>query len=207
MQGVSLDIALDHLDSVLRTRIALNAPGRIFVRAGVVGCGGGALLLPGGSFTGKTTLVAALVRAGAVYYSDEFALLDDDGLIHPYPSHAERFGGIAGDEPVPIRAVVATTYRPGTEWAPRALSTADGALALLGNAVTALYRPAEAMQVITQRRRGRRPSRRATAAKPNRSRRFSSPSSKPEPPDHARRRAAGRPAAGRRALAATAISH
>ena len=67
----------------------------------MVGCGGGALLLPGGSFTGKTTLVGALVRAGAVYYSDQYALLDEDGLIHPYPCHVERFGGSAGDEPVP----------------------------------------------------------------------------------------------------------
>jgi hypothetical protein len=72
------------------------------------------------------------------------------GLIHPYPSHVERFGGSGGDEPVPIRAAVATTYRPGAEWAPRTLSTADGALALLGNAVGALYRPAEAMQLITR---------------------------------------------------------
>ena len=150
MKGVSLDIALDHLDSVLRTRIALNAPGRIFIRAGVVGCGGGALFSPVGSFTGKTTLVAALVRAGAAYYSDQYALLDEDGLIHPYPCHVERFGGSAGDEPVPIRAAVADDLSPRDQMGPRALSTADGALALLGNAVTALYRPAEAMQVIAE---------------------------------------------------------
>jgi hypothetical protein len=149
LQGVFLDIALDHLDSVLRTRIALNAPGRTFVRAGVVGLDSGTVLLPGGSFTGKTTLVGALVRAGAAYYSDEFAVLDDDGLVYPYPNDPESLGGTAGDQPLPIRAVITTTYRPGAEWAPRALSTSDGALALLGNAVTALYRPAEAMQVIT----------------------------------------------------------
>jgi hypothetical protein len=32
---------------------------------------------------GKTTLVVALLRAGAHYYTDDFALLDGDGLVHP----------------------------------------------------------------------------------------------------------------------------
>ena len=41
-------------------------------------------MLPAPSFGGKTTLVAALVRAGAIYYSDEFAVLDEQGFVHPY---------------------------------------------------------------------------------------------------------------------------
>ena len=35
---------------------------------------------------GKTTLVVALLRAGAHFYTDDFALLDGDGLVHPYPN-------------------------------------------------------------------------------------------------------------------------
>ena len=35
--------------------------------------------------TGKTTLVKALVEAGATYYSDEFAVLDKEGQVQPYP--------------------------------------------------------------------------------------------------------------------------
>ncbi len=31
--------------------------------------------------TGKTTLVKAMVEAGATYYSDEFAVLDKEGLV------------------------------------------------------------------------------------------------------------------------------
>ena len=58
----------------------------MFVHAGVVAVDGRALLLPGGSFTGKTTLVAALLRAGAQYGSDEYAVLDEAGLVLPaYP--------------------------------------------------------------------------------------------------------------------------
>src|ERR671929_229610 len=53
--------------------------------AGVVGWQGRAILIPGRSFSGKSTLVAALVRAGATYYSDEFAVLDERGRVHPFP--------------------------------------------------------------------------------------------------------------------------
>ena len=57
----------------------------VFLHAGVVGWGGRALLLPGRSFAGKSTLVEALVRAGAIYYSDEYAVLDLQGGSTPSP--------------------------------------------------------------------------------------------------------------------------
>ena len=41
-------------------------------------------MIPGSSFSGKTTLVRALVDAGAVYYSDEFAALDETGRVFRY---------------------------------------------------------------------------------------------------------------------------
>src|ERR687894_479249 len=50
----------------------------------VVARGGRALVRPGPSLSGKTTLVAALVRSGAAYLSDEFAVLDPEGRVHPY---------------------------------------------------------------------------------------------------------------------------
>src|SRR5215467_11147446 len=56
----------------------------LFVHAGVVGWRGLAIVIPGRSHTGKSTLVAELVLRGAVYYSDEFAVLDDTGKVHPY---------------------------------------------------------------------------------------------------------------------------
>ena len=56
---------------------------RIAERAAKV-CGHG-IMLPGYSFAGKTTLVAEFVRAGALYYSDEYAVLDRDRFAHPYP--------------------------------------------------------------------------------------------------------------------------
>src|SRR5918997_1140655 len=76
---------LGGLDSGLRAVVALHARDRVFIHAGVVARGGRALILPGSSLSGKTTLVAALVRSGAAYYSDEFAVLDAEGRVHPYP--------------------------------------------------------------------------------------------------------------------------
>src|SRR6202158_4766995 len=84
------------LESDLQLYVAENAPHRLFVHAGVVGWRGNAIIIPGSSFTGKRTLVAALVGAGAPYYSDEYAILDRRGRVHPYPKPLSiRAGGRA----------------------------------------------------------------------------------------------------------------
>src|SRR5262249_38532870 len=66
--------ALDALETDLGFYVANNAHNRVFVHAGVVGWQGRAILIPGKSYSGKSTLVAALLRCGATYYSDEFAV-------------------------------------------------------------------------------------------------------------------------------------
>jgi hypothetical protein len=80
-----VDQLLDMLESELQLYVAEWAPGRVFVHAGTVAWRGGAVLVPGRSFSGKSTLVAALLRAGATYYSDEYAVLDEQGRVWPYP--------------------------------------------------------------------------------------------------------------------------
>jgi len=105
------------------------------------------------------------VRAGAVYYSDEFAVVNRDGLIVPFPKplsirdddgwnqtdHAvESFGGAAGEAPVPVGMIVITSYQPGARWQPRRLSAGAGAMRLLEHAVPAQERPDEVMQAIRQ---------------------------------------------------------
>ena len=61
---MDLNEALDLIESDLHLRIAERARGRVFVHAGVVGWRDRAIVIPGRTFSGKTTLVAALVRAG-----------------------------------------------------------------------------------------------------------------------------------------------
>ncbi len=73
--------ALDVLDTTLIQRMQnLHA-----VHAGAVLIGDRALLVAGGSHSGKSSLVAELLRRGAACFSDEYALIDAAGLVHAYP--------------------------------------------------------------------------------------------------------------------------
>jgi hypothetical protein len=157
-----LRVALHIFDAQLRAYIALHSPNRIFVHAGAVGHRGRAIVIPGKSFSGKTTLVAELVRAGATYYSDEYAVLDESGLVHPYAkplsirvdhgvgiNHAvESLGGAPGTEPLPLGLIVLSQYLPGATWEPQPLSSGEAVLAMLSNTVPAQDRPEETMHAL-----------------------------------------------------------
>jgi len=155
-------MALMMMDTQLEGYVALHSPDFIFVHAGVVAVGNHAIVMPGLSFSGKTTLVTALVEAGAVYYSDEFAVLDESGRVHPYPRrltvrspggptvdrYVEELGGIPGAQPLPVGLVVATQYVPQAEWDPSELSVGAGALAVFEHAVPARDRPEQTLRAI-----------------------------------------------------------
>ena len=160
---LDLRLALGILDAELRMYIALHAPDHVFVHAGVVGIGERAIVLPGRSFAGKTTLVAALVQAGAEYWSDEYAVLDADGLVHPYPKPLsvrinatrateerpiESLGGRAGDRPLPVALIAFTSYRPGVAWAVRPCTAGEGAVKLLEHSVAARSRPEQVLAAV-----------------------------------------------------------
>jgi len=160
-----IDQTLSHLESWLRLTVAAKARRRVFVHAGVVGWRGRALVLPGRSCSGKTTLVAALVRAGATYFSDEYAVLDANGRVHAFPKplsirqydgrgmqkcSAQSLGGKTATRSLPVGLVVVTRYRQGAHWRPRKISPAEGLLALLANAPTALTRSEDAMSTLKQ---------------------------------------------------------
>ena len=86
--------------------VAERAPEHLFVHAGVVGWEGHAIVMPGASFAGKTTLVQAWLDAGATYYSDEFAVLDRAGRVHPFARPlAIRDGSTAVTRRVPVAAL------------------------------------------------------------------------------------------------------
>ncbi|MBK9241729.1 MAG: hypothetical protein IPL75_16105 [Acidobacteria bacterium] len=142
---------------------ALRAQNCVFLHAGVVGWRGRALIIPGRSMTGKTTLVSALVRAGAGIYSDEFAVLDKAGQVHPYPvplsvrgtagepgvrTPVESLGGQAGTGPLPLGLIVVTRYAPTATWCPLPLSPAVALLACMDNAVAAQREPESTMPIL-----------------------------------------------------------
>ena len=157
------EIAIGVFDSMLRGHIASVAPDRVFVHAGVVSHEGRAIILPGHSVSGKTTLVVALVEAGAAYISEEYAVLDEQGRVHPYPrplsirapghprgvgTPVEDLGGVVAQGPLPVGVVAVTSYRPGARWNPRRLSPAAGALAVLEHTIAARERPAESLAAV-----------------------------------------------------------
>ena len=170
-RSMDLGEVIQAFESDLQSFVALTARTRLFVHAGVVGWRGRAIVLPGKSFSGKTTLVAALVKAGATYYSDEYAVFDSRGRVHPYPRPlgirdgkrgrlgrypVERLGGFPGGKPLPVGLVVVSEYKPGARWRPRVLSPGQAALALLANTVSARFQPREALATL-KRAVGRAP--------------------------------------------------
>jgi hypothetical protein len=161
-----LEETLKALELDLEQYIVDRAPRRTFVHAGVVGWNGQAIVIPGRSFSGKSSLVKAFVQAGASYYSDEFAVLDERGRVHPYPVplfmrpgadgapsmkyRAEELGGVAGVGPLPVGLVLITRYVSGTRFRPRPLSAGRAVLGLLAHTLPARRRPGRALDALTQ---------------------------------------------------------
>jgi hypothetical protein len=159
-----LDVLLDAFEDHAKIQTAWRAQRVLFVHAGVIGWQGRGIVMPGRSGVGKTTLVRALIAAGAEYYSDEFAILDANGRVHPYPRPlsirtgeargtpcpAEKIGARIGTTPLAIDLIVSTEYRRGARWRPRALSPAEALLALMANTVAARQHPQLTLPFLRQ---------------------------------------------------------
>jgi hypothetical protein len=160
-----LKLILDQLARDLMVHVANHAPDRVFVHAGVVGWQGHALVLPGASFAGKTTLVAELVRAGAIYYSDEYAVLDERGQVHPYARDlqirgtggseqravaVEDLNGSTGAAPLSVSHVVFAEYVECGRWSPEPVSAGMAVLEMLRHTVPVQRTPARAMATLAR---------------------------------------------------------
>jgi hypothetical protein len=66
--------------------VPLNGRDFVYLHAGVVGTEDGAVLLPGAQNAGKSSLVAALLREGFDYLSDELGPIDPiTSRVYPFP--------------------------------------------------------------------------------------------------------------------------
>jgi hypothetical protein len=165
-QPLELDVAIALLDSQLRIEIARRASDWTFIHAGCVAVGERALVLPGLSFAGKTTLVKALIEQGATYLSDEYAPLDAEGRVHPYPkplsirppgaqrtavpvatteTAAVALGAEVGERAVEVGLIAALRYVPGAPWDPEPLTPSQGALVLLSHSARVRDQPERAL--------------------------------------------------------------
>ncbi len=138
---------VDAFERRSRRTLAALVTEPVFVHAGVVAWKGRAILLPGASLAGKSTLVRELVRAGATYYSDEFAPLDAYGLVRPFATALQvrdgrsrevrltpaAMGCRVGRRPIRVGLVVLTRFRQGARFRPRPLSRSRAAIELLRN--------------------------------------------------------------------------
>ena len=161
-RSMQLNEVLDALESDLQLYVADTARRRLFVHAGVVGWNGRAIVIPGRSHSGKSTLVAALLEAGATYYSDEYAVFDEQGRVHPYAKRLtlrhesgwragklqyEHDGGV-GVKPLPVGLVVITNHRAGARWRPSPMSQAKAVMALLTHTVSVRRQPKRALAIL-----------------------------------------------------------
>ena len=166
---VNLEAVLARFEDHATLAMAEHCREYLFVHAGAVGWRGRAIVLPGRTHAGKTTLVRALVQAGAVYYSDEFALLDAQGRVHPYarppvvrdapgtrgrPVDMASLAGRPGTAPLRIGMIVVTRYQAGARWRPRRLTAGQGLLALLDSTVAARSDPALVVPLLRRAAQG-----------------------------------------------------
>ena len=146
------DWAFQLLGSQIRLTVAEFAPKHVFVHAGVVSVGGKAIVIPAKSFKGKTTLTAELVKRGAVYYSDEYAVVDQEGNIFPFAKDlsmrgiiddrtqveipVESIGGTIGTLPITAGLIIITEYSVKARWRPKPVTSGQGFLELINHTVS-----------------------------------------------------------------------
>jgi hypothetical protein len=157
-QTAATDTMLSHLE----LWVAEHARRAVFIHAGCAVVGGRAIVVPGYSLSGKSTLTAALVRTGAEYYSDEFAVLDHRGDVRPYPrplsmraapNTAERvavedLGGRVGRGPVRVGLIASLIYDANAGFMIESQTGSRGALLLVPHAVPSRSRPRATLNAV-----------------------------------------------------------
>ena len=147
-RSFDLEEILARFKDLVELSIAELSRRKLFLHAGVVGWKDKAVILPGKSLSGKSTLVRELVRQGASYFSDEYAVIDHRGYVYPHSKPLtsrnlnehqqtevamETLSGIIAEKPLPVRLVIASQYVPQGRWKPKLLSQGQGILLLLKN--------------------------------------------------------------------------
>jgi hypothetical protein len=147
--------AWDRLESDLGLFAAERVADRVAVHAALAVVDGRAIVVPGRSFTGKTTLGVALAAAGAVLASDEYALVDPaTGLVTGWPRPARirvpeggsrREPVAAAIPPTPVAIVALLRHDAGHGEEPpltlEPISRADAVVRILDETVCARSRP------------------------------------------------------------------
>lgn len=153
-----------YLQNEIRTTVAEFAVSRVFLHAGAVSIDNKGIIFPAESYHGKSTLTAELIKAGAVYYSDDFAVLDENARLHPFPKRislrgikddfaqtdfpVKYFGGQVGTEPIEVKLIVLTEYEKDFKWSPELLSPGSAIMNILPHTVPIRSNPQFTLKVL-----------------------------------------------------------
>jgi hypothetical protein len=143
--------------------LAQRSQEQVFFHAAAVSLDGRAVLLPGQSHRGKTTLTRALITAGAGLLSDEYSPLDSNGEVWPFPRwlrSREPEGlrrlrpaacGWSGElVPYSVGAVLFLTYRRDATLRLDLLSPAESCLEFIANSLSIRLFPAAVIKATSR---------------------------------------------------------
>lgn len=155
-----LSEAMRAFTSWFRLVVGFLAPSHVFIHAGVVSHNGHAIVLPGRTLAGKSTLVHALLAQGALYMSDDYAVLEEDGTISPYSKPLSlrgegfrQFDVAIPDDKVehasrPPALIVFSRYEEGAGWVPEHIAPGRALLGLLDNSLGARRVPEQTTRAL-----------------------------------------------------------
>jgi len=136
-----------------------------FLHSGIVVHDGRAILIPGLSRAGKSTLTAALVQAGAAYVSDDMAVIDRDGRAHflsraitlrddvtkVFDLPAAVYAAGLHQGTAPVGAILLLNYREGEAALDlHPLSKGETVLRLLANSMNGRHHPEAVLRCCTE---------------------------------------------------------
>ena len=162
-RGSDPDELVSMLHSDATWRVATHSLDGTFIHAGAVTHSDIGLVLPGSSGAGKSTLVTQLLRLGARYYSDEYAVIDERGRLHPFPSlirlkepprairrvRPQELGARIGEEPSKVGLIAFPAFMADSDFRIEELTRSQASLYLLQHMPAARISPEAALTAAT----------------------------------------------------------
>jgi hypothetical protein len=135
----------------------------VIIHAGAVVFNGKSIIFPANSYSGKSSLTAEFVKQGAKYFSDEYAVISEDGFLHPFHKKislrepgsydqtdisVESIGGQKSHDAIRLDYILFTKFSKYSRWKPESLSMARAAFELLPHAINGKNNPEFTIRVL-----------------------------------------------------------